>query len=174
MYPSREQPDYRFANLLRETYWLMREAIDLRLAPMGLSHAQWRPLICLYAHDGPMTQTQLARALGLESPTVVRLLDRLTDKDWIVRRSCPQDRRAYHVMLTPKARKLCVEIDKVVTQVRRAGMAGVAAAELSAAIGVLERVHRQFTALVQAPPQAQQPEGSIAPRKRTRKAKPIE
>ena len=171
MTSRREQPDFRFANLVRETYWLMREAIDMRLAPLGLSHALWRPLICLHVHDGPMTQTQLARALGLESPTVVRLLDRLTEKDWIARLNCPQDRRAYHVTLTPRALKLCVEIDKVVTEVRHEGLAGIATLELNAAIAVLEQAHRQFTALVETPAKAK---GVIAGPKRPRKKESIE
>jgi MarR family transcriptional regulator for hemolysin len=140
--------DFRFVNALRESYWLLRDVIDKRLEPLGLSQARWRPLLCLYLGEAPMTQVQLARMLSLEAPTVVRLLDRLSACGWIVRRSCPDDRRAYHVELTPRARSLCVEIDQIVTQIRRQGLAGVPEHELAIATSVLERARDGYASLL--------------------------
>jgi DNA-binding MarR family transcriptional regulator len=93
----------RFLSLLPRNYWRLRSVIESHMEPMGLSSAQWRPLLLLNDASGPMTQVQIARALGLESPTVVRLLDRLVEKGWVQRRNCPGDRRAYHVELTEAA-----------------------------------------------------------------------
>lgn len=139
---------------MRESYWLMRSTIDARLEPMGLSHALWRPLLALHAADGPMTQTALARALGLESPTLVRLLDRLTEKGWIVRRNCPGDRRAYHVALTPHALGLCADIDREVAAIRQEAIGPIRNTELLAAISVLERVRDRLVAIEAAGPPA--------------------
>lgn len=145
-------PDQRFVQLVRETYWLMRSAIDTRLEPMGLSQALWRPLLILHANPGPMTQTQLARALGVEAPTVVRQLDRLAALGWIARRNCPGDRRAYHVALTDQAQALCADIEVVVAGIRQQGLSGVKPADLATAIRVMERVRGQFEQLqTQAP-----------------------
>ncbi len=134
-----QAPDFRFVSLLRESYWLLREVIDARLEPLGLSQARWRPLLCLHLNGGPMTQVELARMLSVESPTVVRLLDRLGECGWIVRRACPQDRRAYHVELTPRARRLCVQVDRIVSEIRIQGLTGISARDLAVAISVLER-----------------------------------
>lgn len=136
--------DFQFANLVRETYWLLRENVDRRLRPMGLSQAMWRPLLILHGTEGPMTQAQLARALGVESPTVVRLLDRLGERGWIRRCHCPNDRRAYHVELTEQALGLCVELEGVVAQVRREALATIDPADLKSAIFVLDRVRARF------------------------------
>lgn len=147
-------PQYRLANLVRESYWLMRSTIDARPEPMGLSHALWRPLLVLHGADGPMTQTALARALGLESPTLVRLLDRLTEKGWIERRSCPGDRRAYHVALTPHALGLCAAIEREVAAIRHEAIGGIRSSELLAAISVLERVRDGLAAIEAGGPPA--------------------
>lgn len=147
-------PQYRLANLVRESYWLMRSTLDARLEPMGLSHALWRPLLVLHGAEGPMTQTALARALGLESPSLVRLLDRLTEKGWIERRSCPGDRRAYHVALTPHALGLCAEIEREVAAILHEAIGGIRSSELLAAISVLERVRDRLSAIETAGPSA--------------------
>lgn len=149
----------------------MRSTIDARLEPMGLSHALWRPLLALHAADGPMTQAQLARELAVESPTLVRLLDRLTEKGWIIRRSCPGDRRAYHVELTPHALSLCADIEREVAAIRREAVGPIRHSELAAAISVLERV-RERLALIEAggPPQAKTPKLQAPRRGRKRTA----
>ena len=126
-----------------------------------------------------MTQVELARKLSLESPTVVRLLDRLGEHGWIERRPCPKDRRAYHVELTPRARRLCVDIDRVVTEVRRQGLSGIPAQDLAMAISVLERARDGFARLAEtlkaqeavAPGRRKTSAASLG---RTRKTKPTD
>lgn len=173
MKDRQQDPAHRFVNLIRETYWLMRATIDARLGPMGLSQALWRPLLVLYAADGPMTQAQLARALAVESPTLVRLLDRLTEKGWILRRSCPGDRRAYHVELTPHALGLCADIDREVAAIRHEAIGPIRAEELRASISVLEGVRDRLTAIEAAGPPAASPTRP-PPRKRSRARAAIE
>lgn len=150
-------PDHRFVQLVREVYWLMRATIDTRLDPMGLSHALWRPLLVLHGSPEPMTQTQLAQALGVEAPTVVRQLDRLAARGWIARRNCPHDRRAYHVELTEQAQAVCNDIERVVAGIRQQGLAGVGAAELATTIRVLEKVRGQFERMQAQPATAESP-----------------
>lgn len=128
-------------------YWRLRNVIDAHLEPLGLSSGQWRPLLLLNEASGPMTQVQIARALGLESPTVVRLIDRLTEKGWILRRSCPGDRRAYHVELTDAARRVCADIEKILMRLRAAVLADFTKAELELAVSFMERMHARLEAL---------------------------
>lgn len=77
-----------------------------------------------------MTQAALASRLQIESPTLVRLLDRLSAKGWIERGACPDDRRAHHVHLTTQAHSLCEEITRIVTKARTDLMQGTDKAEL--------------------------------------------
>ena len=66
-----------FVLLMRTVPRDWRAAIDRRLAPLGLSQAKWQPLLYLLRAEEPPTQADIARFLEVESPTVVRLLDRL-------------------------------------------------------------------------------------------------
>lgn len=137
----------KFLAVLPRTYWLMRSVVGQRLEPMGLSSAQWRPLLVLNDAPEPMNQVQLARALGLEAPTVVRLLDRLVKKGWVTRRNCEQDRRAYRVELTPSGRALCADIEPALANARRQFLGEFTATELSTTVNLLERLHRHLSAL---------------------------
>lgn len=153
--PTVPDSQRRLLSLLPRNYWRLRNVIDTHLEPMGLSSGQWRPLLLLNDAPGPMTQVQLARALGLESPTVVRLLDRLTEKGWILRRNCPGDRRAYHVELTDVARRLCADIEKVLTRLRATVLADFSKAELELAVSLMERMQARLESMDEAGIQAQ-------------------
>lgn len=130
----------RLPLLLREVTRALRAAVDQQLEPMGLSQAQWRPLLALHKAQGPLTQTELARALDIEAPSLVRLLDRLAEKDWIERRSAPADRRVRQVVLTASAEQLIQQILPVVHAVREAAFGGLAPAEIEACCVTLEKV----------------------------------
>jgi MarR family transcriptional regulator, transcriptional regulator for hemolysin len=137
----------QFLTLLPRNYWLLRSVVDRRLEPMGLSSAQWRPLLVLNDAPEPLTQVQLARTLGLEAPTVVRLLDRLVDKGWAQRRNCPHDRRAYRVELTATGKALCAKFEPLLAEMRRDVLGGLSAAELTQAVALMERLNERLTGL---------------------------
>jgi DNA-binding MarR family transcriptional regulator len=50
--------------------------------------------------DGPLTPSELSRRLGLTSPSVTSLLDRLEAAQLVVRRRHPVDRRSVLIQLT--------------------------------------------------------------------------
>lgn len=133
--------------LLPRNYWLLRNVVDAHLEPMGLSSAQWRPLLLLGDAPEPLTQAQLARALGLEAPTVVRLLDRLVEKNWVRRRHCPQDRRAYRIELTAEGRALCARIEPELAAMRREVLGEFSVTELRQVTRLMERLHARLGAL---------------------------
>lgn len=149
MFPVTRLPDLHrhFLTLLPRNYWLLRNVVDRHLEPMGLSSAQWRPLLVLNDAPEPMTQVQLARVLGLEAPTVVRLLDRLVEKGWAQRHNCPQDRRAYRLELTDSGRALCAKIEPVLADLRHQVLGDFTAAELTRAIQLMEQMHARLSTL---------------------------
>jgi DNA-binding MarR family transcriptional regulator len=55
------------------------------------------------AHYEGVNQAALAEVLGIKPMTLVRLLDRLEGAGLIRRMPDPQDRRAYNLLLTPRA-----------------------------------------------------------------------
>ena len=79
--------------------------LDYKLESFNLTGAQFCVLTKLFEEEG-LTQTQLAHRLYIESPTLVRTLDRLEEAGLIERRRVPSDRRAFHIFLTEKGHEL--------------------------------------------------------------------
>lgn len=71
----------------------------------GLTITEFGILEALH-HKGPMLLGELQRKLLCSSGGITYLVDRLEDQGLVERRSCPSDRRARYVALTPKGQKL--------------------------------------------------------------------
>lgn len=142
--------DLRFGILLKRVFYLWHQVINERLRPRGMSHSQWRVVLELSRSPAPMTQSALAGELGVEAPTMVRLIDRLADKGWLAREACPADRRARLVRLTPRAQKLARELEEVVGEVRRELLHDLGVAELAASIAALSKIEGRALAALEA------------------------
>src|ERR1043165_4104286 len=78
----------------------LRQAIDAELSSFGLTEATWRPLAYVGRLGAGVRQKELAAALGIEGPSLVRLLDSLERRGLIERREDESDRRARGIYLT--------------------------------------------------------------------------
>jgi MarR family transcriptional regulator, transcriptional regulator for hemolysin len=82
-----------------------RYEMNLLLKPFGLNLSMRQVLVQLHRHPEGLMQKELARKLGIEEPTLARLLDQLEKKEWVKRIPCSDDRRCKHSKLTSKAAK---------------------------------------------------------------------
>jgi MarR family transcriptional regulator for hemolysin len=89
---------FRLAILTRK--W--RQVIDHEFHIVGLTEATWRPLLHLHLLGDRVRQKELAASVGIEDPTLVRVLDTLVDKGLIRRVEDSSDRRAKLISLTPE------------------------------------------------------------------------
>ncbi|MBO1520513.1 transcriptional regulator SlyA [Oceanisphaera pacifica] len=121
--------------LVRHWRWVN----DERLQPLGLTQSRWVTLSHLKYQDG-MQQHQLARMVGVESPSLVRTLDGLEQLGLVERRPCPQDRRGKRVYLTPKAAPLMADMDAVLDDTRSAVLAGLSEQEIAEFNRVAEHI----------------------------------
>src|SRR3954467_8499796 len=80
---------------------------------IGLTEATWRPLIYLRALGDGVRQKELATAISIEGPSLVRLLDSLERRGFIERREDENDRRARGIHLTHAGRDLAVRAAKI-------------------------------------------------------------
>ncbi len=81
----------------------LRSIFDARLKEYGMSNARWMVLWAMDELGAPTPQNTLARLIGIEHPTLVRMLDRL-EEDGLVRRvPSEEDRRVKLVELCEKA-----------------------------------------------------------------------
>lgn len=101
---------YRLGLLTRR--W--RQVLDAEFQSAGLTDATWRPLLHLdFLGDGTR-QKDLAAAVGIEGPSLVRLLDTLVAKGLLERSEDASDRRAKLLSLTPEGRVTVARIRETV------------------------------------------------------------
>lgn len=128
-----------------------RTRLDAEYRQTGLTLARARTLTFLAREEGPLTQKDVAEHLGIETPTLVRLLDGLTRQGLIERRPMPDDRRANAVLLTDEAGPHVAEADAVSTRLRDEILKGIPEADLAAAIRVLDHIARNLQGETAAP-----------------------
>ncbi len=128
------------APLVGQVSRLWRRTLDRRLQPFGLSQASWRPLLFLARTAQPMYQKDLARALLVDSSSVVRVLDALQKNGYIERREGQIDRRAKRILLTRQGRAVVEQLEQVATQVREQALGDVSAQELATTLRVMEKI----------------------------------
>ena len=116
-----------------------RKRLDERLKHTGLTQARWMVLLHL-SRTGPMSQRELAETVGIEGPTLVRMLDSLEGQGLLERRACEDDRRVKRVYLTEAARPVLAEITSIATALRKELLAEMADGELRAAWKVLKDI----------------------------------
>lgn len=105
-------PRTDLGTLLTRAARAQRSLVAQRLADRGLYPGQDDLLRCLWDVDG-QSQTQLVRRLGVESPTVTKMVTRLEAAGFVRRRSHPADRRSTQVWLTPAGRALRADVQRI-------------------------------------------------------------
>ena len=130
----RETFGLRFSTLSRQ--W--RRYLDQQLSHLGINDATWGPLIHLHTLGDGVNQKQLARAVGIEGPAQVRLLDTLEKRGEIVRKTSETDRRNNLVYLTDAGADKVKEIHSHLEQIESAFMSRVSDEQLAHFHAVLD------------------------------------
>jgi MarR family transcriptional regulator for hemolysin len=116
---------HRFAMQVAQLSRAWRAELDRRLIGLGLSQARWLVLLHLGRFAELPTQRELAQSVGVEGPTLARLLDSLEAQGLVSRQAVPEDRRAKKIALSPDARPLIEKIEAISAQLRQEVFAGI-------------------------------------------------
>lgn len=125
-----------------------RRVLDHDLATSDLSDASWSPLIHLSLSGDGISQTELAARVGLDSSSLVRLLDRLVERGLIERQIDPQDRRARLIHLTPQAGPEIARIRDGLTAIETEMLADLSDADLATIISGLRKIGARIERLL--------------------------
>ncbi|ANN67492.1 MarR family winged helix-turn-helix transcriptional regulator [Bordetella bronchialis] len=117
-----------------------RAAADKALADYGLSQATAWPVIWVGRLGDGVRQGVLAEAMGVEGPSLVRVVDQLETAGLIERREDPLDRRAKTLHLTRSGHALRERVEEMLVRLRRQVFQGVDAADAEACIRVFESI----------------------------------
>jgi MarR family transcriptional regulator for hemolysin len=114
-----------------------RHARDRALSAMGLSDALALPVVILSRNPQGMRQNALADALGVEGPSLVRLIDRLVQDGFVHRHEDPTDRRAKILTLTEAGQALGSQASSILNKYRAGLLENVTQEDLEATLRVL-------------------------------------
>ena len=95
-----------------------------RLARIELHSGQESLLKALGDNDG-QSMSDLAATLGVQPPTVTKMISRLAAQDYVERRSSIGDGRQALVFLTDRGRQAIAMIDKVWKRIEKDAVAGI-------------------------------------------------
>jgi DNA-binding MarR family transcriptional regulator len=93
--------------------WIVQKQQEL-LKPFGLTVQQYNVLRILKGQQGnPMTVLAITERMMDKMSNASRLVDKLLEKKLVLRRECPQDRRAVDILILPAGLDLIKEVDQV-------------------------------------------------------------
>jgi MarR family transcriptional regulator for hemolysin len=128
---------------------LLRREVDQAFAAHGLSQASAIPLIVLSRLGKCVRQGALADEVGIEGPSLVRLIDLLQAEGLVERREDPTDRRAKMLHLTALGEIRADEINGVLCSVRAYYLKGIADEDLAVAYEVLRKIESRTSRLLE-------------------------
>jgi MarR family transcriptional regulator for hemolysin len=138
-----QDPDF-IGRSLALAHKLVRAELDARLVEAGGSLSTW--IVLRNAHrDTPLSQRELAAALGVEGPTLVRHLDRLAAEGLLERRPDPHDRRVMRVTVTRRGAALLRKLHAVAARTEAEIVELLPATEQRALRNALQRLRDHFT-----------------------------
>ncbi len=110
--------------------------LDQRVEEYGLTSVRCSVLATL-KFEGPRSQVELARYLGVKAPSMVRQIDKLEKDGFIKRTVHPEDRRVKIVTLADNAHTVCDHIREHVCESREAIFEGLSNEDIKTAHLVL-------------------------------------
>ncbi|ACD20920.1 MarR family winged helix-turn-helix transcriptional regulator [Paraburkholderia phytofirmans] len=107
------------------------------LATFNVSEACATPLLTASRLGSAVRQVTLADHIGIEGPSLVRLLDQLCAAGLMRRDEDPEDRRAKTVVLTEEGRAVTAKMEEELVTLRAQALKGVSRSDLEATLRVL-------------------------------------
>lgn len=130
---------------IAETAHALRKAFDRRASALGVTRAQWKVLFRLTRFPG-MRQVDLADMLEVEPITLCRIVDRLEEAGLVKRQRDPDDRRAWRLLATEKAKPLIEKLKALGSELVDEAFVDIDRTELEKLRGVLARVRENVAA----------------------------
>lgn len=130
---------------------LWRARVDERLRPIQSSSSRMETLGAIAASPPSSTQTDVARRLRIEGPSLTRMVQLLEKEHLISRQTDPADARSKLLSLTDPGRDALGEIFTLSDAMRTALLRGFDPATLATVEGFLDEVIRRLDAPTDKP-----------------------
>jgi MarR family transcriptional regulator for hemolysin len=111
-----------------------QKVVDSALAGHGISNATTMPLLMIGRAGGGLRQVELAQLIGVEGPSLVRILDKLAAAG-LMRRECDaSDRRANRLWLTEAGEALRLQLEAQLSALRERTFGDLSAQDMQAVL----------------------------------------
>lgn len=117
-----------------------KSAADALSADFELSHASAWPIVMIARLGDGARPGQLADAVGIEPPSLVRIIDQLVSAGLVLRQDDPSDRRAKTLSLTAAGKRMAERLEKALVPFRRELFKDVPQADVEATVRVLMKL----------------------------------
>jgi MarR family transcriptional regulator for hemolysin len=137
--------------LTRRVLFLARRwqnLMDEALRDTGDSHARWTTLLWVDLLKGRANHRELAERVGVELPTLIRLLNKLEGEGVVERRALPGSAQSKTVVLTRLGRAQFKRMGAVVLATRAEFLRDVDDAQLTAALTLLDSLLNKYARVV--------------------------
>ncbi len=136
------------SNEFQGAFWsakrAMAEASEAAYNRHGVRAGQQFILQCLWTQDG-LTPGEIARKLGLATPTVTNSATSMEAAGLVERRRHPLDARRVQLFLTPRGRALERTIDTEMSRLTDRALAALSEPERAALVEALVSIRRSLT-----------------------------
>jgi MarR family transcriptional regulator for hemolysin len=117
-----------------------QKAFDLELRnKIGITLTQSKVIFALYLNSG-LTQKELADKIGIESPTLVPIIDKMEEDGYLKRKSDTTDRRIKRVYTTSKIDSLWDSMMECAMHIRKIYMEDISEQEIKSSLGVIKKI----------------------------------
>ncbi len=137
---SRADLNFQFTGRLNLIARRYRTRLNEQLRDVAQTQARWDALFWISVSGEGVTQSELAERMGVEGPTLVRMLNKLEQEGLVERRSTPGDRRAKTIRLRGEAEEVLASIAALSAPVREDILQDIDSEELRACLSVFDRV----------------------------------
>ena len=121
-----------------------QKSLDIELRnKVGVTLSQWRVVASLILQPG-LTQKEIADKVGVESATLVPVIDKMENEGLLKRKPDQSDRRANRIFLTPKADSLWEAMTECALKIRKSSTRNISEGEIQTTLETLRKISQNL------------------------------
>ena len=129
-----------FHYLLMLNYTYFQKEIYEEVKSAGLTMGQPKVLDYLDSHNGAM-QKDIASACNIEPGSLTAILNRMEDKELIIRKTLNNNRRTYHIFLTEKGKKLQEKVKQAFIKLKKQAFLNISKEQRELFMDIFTKIH---------------------------------